>query len=472
MKLPQEFIHDQQNLLKAQYQEFAEALNSESPVSIRINPEKADTSLLSPLGGEEGIILKDRLNIPWCSTGYYLESRPFFTFDPLFHAGCYYVQEASSMFLEQAVKSSIHTPVNALDLCAAPGGKSTHLSALLPKGSLLVSNEVIRSRANILAENVMKWGNPSVVVTNNDPSDIGRLTHFFDVILADVPCSGEGMFRKDPVAIEEWSPGNVALCAERQRRIVAAIWPALKPGGLLIYSTCTYNTRENEENIQWISDTMGGEVLPVFTEPLWGVTGSLCDAVPQLPVSRFLPHRTKGEGFFMAVIRKKDESEVTINFSSGRSSRSGESKKKNLDYPQELRSWLNDPQDFFIVSDKNEYQAIPLLHQEKQETLKKTLRVIHAGVPLGELKGKDLIPAHALSLSSVCRPEAFPALELTLKEAIHYLRKEALFNIPEKSPKGYNLITYKGRPLGFIKNIGSRANNLYPQEWRIRKNPI
>ena len=259
MNLPVDFINRTRDLLgEEQFAAFCEALSKESPVSIRVNRLKTDAV---PEGGHR---------VPWCDTGYYLSSRPAFTFDPLFHAGCYYVQEASSMFLEQVLKQYVHEPVVMLDLCAAPGGKSTLARSVLPEGSLLVANEVMRNRVQVLAENVTKWGHPDTVVLNNDPADFAQLGELFDVILTDVPCSGEGMFRKDPVAVEEWSKENVALCWQRQRRIVSDIWPCLKPGGLLIYSTCTYNREENEDNVAWIAEELGAEMLPVEVQPEWG----------------------------------------------------------------------------------------------------------------------------------------------------------------------------------------------------------
>ena len=250
MKLPASFIDYTRALLgDEEYDKLAVALQQEPPVSIRLNQLKINHSLSD--------------KVPWSSEGFYLEERLTFTFDPLFHAGCYYVQEASSMFVEQVLRQYITGPVKMLDLCAAPGGKSTHARSILPEGSLLVANEVIRNRSQILAENLTKWGHPDVVVTNNDPADFSALLSFFDVILTDVPCSGEGMFRKDPVAVEEWSPENVEICWQRQRRIIADIWDALKPGGILIYSTCTFNTKEDEENARWIQQEYGGEPLTV-----------------------------------------------------------------------------------------------------------------------------------------------------------------------------------------------------------------
>lgn len=263
-----------------------------------------------------GLVPLESTSVPWCREGYYLSGRPSFTFDPLFHAGCYYVQEASSMFLEQALRQYVHEPVTMLDLCAAPGGKSTLARSVLPEGSLLVANEVMRNRSQVLAENLIKWGNPGVIVTNNDPADFTELGSLFDVILTDVPCSGEGMFRKDEVAVQEWSIENVDTCWQRQRRILRDIWPCLKTGGLLVYSTCTYNREENEDNVAWITQELGAEVLPLEIQPDWHITGNLIGT--EFPVYRFLPHKTTGEGLFMAVLRKTaDEPAVSVRTKTG-----------------------------------------------------------------------------------------------------------------------------------------------------------
>ena len=278
------------------YARFSDGLNEEAPVSIRINRLKSRGRSVAGTA----------VNVPWCGDGRYLPQRPDFTFDPLLHAGCYYVQEASSMFVHHVLRSLVSTPVLMLDMCAAPGGKSTAAASALPEGSILMSNEPVRARANILAENMMKWGSPDVIVTNNYPRDYVRSGLDFDVILCDVPCSGEGMFRKDEGAVEEWSPQNVDACSRLQREIVADAWQCLRPGGLLIYSTCTFNATENEENIRWIVDELGG--MPV---------GSLL-ADFTAPVYRFIPGCTRGEGLFMAVLRKSPDAESPIILRKGK----------------------------------------------------------------------------------------------------------------------------------------------------------
>ncbi|WP_455592088.1 methyltransferase RsmF C-terminal domain-like protein [Bacteroides sp.] len=450
------------------YEKLYVALQQEPPVSIRLNRQKLKPALSFPLS-----TFNFQLPVPWTSEGFYLDERLTFTFDPLFHAGCYYVQEASSMFVEQVLRQFVEKPVRMLDLCAAPGGKSTHARSLLPEGSLLVANEVIRNRSQILAENLTKWGHPDVVVTNNDPADFARLGSFFDVILTDVPCSGEGMFRKDAGAIDEWSVDNVEICWQRQRRIIADIWPCLQPGGLLIYSTCTYNTKEDEENIDWMIREWGAEPLTVKVQPDWNITSNLL-AGKDFPVYRFLPHRIKGEGFFLAALRKPFDAEYEepepVRLSS---KKTAGGKGKNQPQPigkelmKEAADWLNDAENYTLSTEGSSIVAYPKDFMNEFALLNQCLRVVQAGLPLAEVKGKDLIPAHGLAMSRLLNRSAFSTAELTYEQAIAYLRKEAV-TLSAEAPRGYVLVTYREVPLGFVKNIGNRANNLYPQEWRIR----
>ncbi|MDL2221445.1 rRNA cytosine-C5-methyltransferase [Parabacteroides sp. OttesenSCG-928-N08] len=447
MKLPFDFISRTQAILGDRFASLEAALLDTPPVSIRINHKKWH----HPISFEP---------IPWCQRGYYLPQRLAFTFDPLFHAGAYYVQEASSMFLEQAVTQYIDHPVVCLDLCAAPGGKSTHLSQLLPEGSLLVSNEVIRSRSHILAENITKWGNPSSIVTNNDPADFARLPHLFDLLLADVPCSGEGMFRKDPESIGEWSSANVELCAARQRRILQDCWETLKPGGLLIYSTCTYNREENEENLHYLVETFGAEPLPVAVDPTWQVTES---QQSPYPAYRFFPHKTKGEGFFLALLRKPDDNGGSYSSKKRRNDKG----KRELPIPEEAKRYILQPERFHFFRRASQITAFPTDLMPLYQQLQEKLRIVAAGIEIAEEKGKALLPAHGLAMSLSLNRDAFDSLELSWEDAIRFLRKEAL-TLPEDVAKGFVLLCYHGHPLGFAKQIGNRANNLYPSEWRIR----
>ena len=455
MELPVDFIHQMEALLGAQEAELLfRAMQTDPSVSVRRNGVKGGNMLLA-----------EAFPVPWCATGRYLKERPSFTFDPLFHAGCYYVQEPSSMFLEQVMKQYVQEPVVMLDLCAAPGGKSTHALSLLKEGSLLIANEVVSQRAWVLAENLSKWGSADVVVTNNDPSAFTSLENLFDVILTDVPCSGEGMFRKDDTAISEWSPENVALCWQRQRRILSDIWPSLKPGGLLIYSTCTFNRQEDEDNVAWIAEELGAEVLPMEIPATWGITGNLTER--DFPVYRFLPHKTKGEGFFMAVLRK--------HASDYRSFTPRPAKKKEKQKPivlpkdlvKQASNWITAQNGYALQNEGEALFAFPSAYVALLSSLRASLRILKAGVKVAEVKGRDLIPAHELVLCPIYNKEAFPSVELTEEQAIAYLRREAL--TLSEAPRGYVVVTNRHVSLGLVKNLGSRANNLYPAEWRIRK---
>ncbi len=456
MNLPQPFLTRMQELLGDDYEPFVQAMTcDEHPVSIRLNSGKGITAV------------RDARQVPWSGgVGYYLSARPTFTFDPMFHAGAYYVQEASSMFLGSVIKQYIDKPVRYLDLCAAPGGKSTHALSLLPLGSLVVSNEVVRQRANILAENITKWGSPYSVVTNNMPADWGTWKNYFDVIATDVPCSGEGMFRKDDTAITEWSPDNVMHCASRQEGILSDVWEALRPGGLLIYSTCTYNVEENECMIQYLVRTFQAEPLSVAIDRQWGISGAL---VGDDPVYRFMPHRTQGEGLFMALLRKPGTPDDTCCSppSQREKKKKQAGKVKPMPIPREVKQWLKDDIDVEFAADETSVEALPAVYADDIKAMKRDFNVLHAGIPLAGLKGRDLLPEHALALSMLLNREAFVTCDVSLDVALSYLRRESIV-LPAGVPRGYVLLTYNTLPLGWVKNLGSRANNLYPQEWRIR----
>ena len=443
MNLPEDFIRETRLVMgENRFNRFLGAFNEEAPVSIRINRRKVESGMWnedtpaadqttpcpsysggentlqgnhnSPLGSplategtQEFSILNSQFDkVPWCSEGFYLSGRPQFTFDPLFQAGCYYVQEAASMFITHVLRelsnltpySTLLTPQNVLDLCAAPGGKSTAMRTVLPKGSILMSNEPIPTRAQILLENITKWGWPDCIVTNNYPRDFRKAKMTFDLILCDVPCSGEGMFRKDPATISEWSLQNVEKCWRLQREIVAEAWECLNPGGLLIYSTCTYNIKENEENVRWILETYDAEALTIPTDPSWNITGSLLPGF-DAPVYRFIPGITRSEGLFMCVLRK------------------------------------------FGGTEERGYGG--------------------ARYDYRQIKGLSIL------VPPLPRTPVPPTIDLSYQDALKYLRGEALV-LPADTPRGIVTVTYKGIPLGPVKNIGPRANNLYPKPWRIK----
>jgi len=447
INLPDIFLQRTKNILADQFDDFVDALNEKPVVSLRKNPNKFTNFV-------------DCENVAWCENGIYLPERVTFTLDPDFHAGAYYTQEASSMFLEQVVKQYFpnNDKIIALDLCAAPGGKSTHLLSLLSENSLLVANDVIRSRSKILHENILKWGNSNVIVTNNDPKDFSKFTDFFDLILVDAPCSGEGMFRKDNAAIKEWSIANIKLCAERQRRILADVWNALKPNGLLIYCTCTYNTEENEDNVKWLTENFDAESLKVKTQSEWQISESL---LPEVFSYRFYPHKTKGEGFCLSVIRKNNTSAIKKR----KENNTSKKMPKNLDY---IRTYLLDDEkyDFFIIND-----VVKAFNKEianEVNIISNRLHCLHSGVFVGTIKGKDFVPSHSLALSANLNTQVFPQVNLDKISALKFLHKDNL-DFCSKS-LGYNLVCHNKNALGWIKNIGNRANNLYPQEWRILMN--
>lgn len=363
------------------------------------------------------------------------------------------------MFLEQVVRQYVAEPSTVLDLCAAPGGKSTLLRSVLLEGSLLVSNELIPTRAQVLKENMVKWGHPDVVVTNAAPADFAALPSLFDMIVCDVPCSGEGMFRKDPVAVAEWSEANVEICWRRSRGIIADCWPALKPGGLLVYSTCTFNTKEDEENIRWICNELGAEVLPINIRPEWGI---VC-LDEKLPAYRFFPGRARGEGFFLTVLRKPATAEA---FSPTRFFK-GKGKGESGVVPVSCKDWLVHPDTFDWQLDKDIISAVHKEHGAVVTLLKKSLHVLSAGVEVAVLKGKDILPTTALALSNMLRQSAFPMVEIDYWAALSYLRGEVR-PLPADTPRGFVLLSYRHIPLGFVKHLGNRTNNLFPASWRIR----
>ena len=415
--------------------------------------------------------------VEWEPDGYYLPARPLFTADPLFHAGVYYPQESSSMFTGEVFRqlTAGRSGLRVLDLCGAPGGKSTHLARLIGDDGVLVANEVIRSRASVLAENITKWGTGNVMVTSADPSRFSALPGFFDVIVADAPCSGEGMFRSS-VALREWSLQNSRLCSERQRRIVMDSWPALKPGGLLIYSTCTFNPSENEENVSWFMEHAGAESLTV----------ELPEGSPVVAVScgnaegyGFHPGRVKGDGFFIAAIRKPPESQhdqaVDATESGSRPLRglqSGHLVRKGRKQGNKSASQAFERSEPVALFDRSRI----VMHDERIIALAadselfgyiaERLPVVKPGTTIGEMKNNVLIPAHDLAMSVKLREGAWPNHPLGGEEALAWLRLEA----PAASgmPRGRVLLTHRGVALGFANNLGIRVNNGYPREWRIR----
>lgn len=445
--LPPELSARLQIQLGEQFDAFQKAMISSSPISIRLNPNKPTASF------------KQFETVPWCSNGRYLDSRPRFTDDPLFHAGTYYVQEASSMFLEYLLTNLIDLTqdLRVLDLSAAPGGKSTLLQSLLTQDSLLVANEVISSRNKVLHQNMVRWGGDNHIITQSDPRHFKKLPDFFDVILVDAPCSGEGLMRKEPSAMQEWSQQNVLLCAARQKRILADVLPALASGGTLIYSTCTFSEEENEQNMAWLHAE--ASLIPTSVSPpaSWGVHFSDSN----LATYRFYPHLVKGEGFFIAAFKKAGET----------SSRPLKKHKK----PQKFRTetvtsedqyWLAKPDRYFYQTRDQHRIAFPKSIFGDYLELSKAIRITHSGLNMGKVYHDKLKPSPELALSQFVSTE-LPTIDLDIESALDYLAHINLshFETPEA---GRYLVTYNGFGLGWMNVLKTgQIRNNYPSAWRI-----
>lgn len=424
-------------LVGAEAPDLLHALHQPPPVSIRWNPAKHKAA-----DGEQ---------VPWCAQGRYLPERPVFTLDPLLHSGAYYVQEAASMLLEQALKACGPLPSHAvvLDLCAAPGGKSTHLAALLPQQALLISNEVVRARQAPLTENLWKWGRHDCVVTAADPRDFLPLGPFCDLLVVDAPCSGEGMFRKDPHARNQWGPNLVRLCAARQSVILGHAWNLLKPGGYLVYSTCTWETAENEDQVGRLLDK-GAELLQVPVQAQWGVVQS------EMGI-RCYPHRVRGEGFFIAVAKKPAEAvHAQGDFTMGMPVPNGS---------ETVLKWLRQNGGDILLEHKSVLHAISRPWATLAAALAATVQVLAPGIPVALRKGDGWQPHPALALNAVLDHGAFPSLDLGREQALRFLRGEAM---PATGASRPALVRYNGLGLGWANGAGNRWNNLWPAEWRIR----
>ena len=446
-----EIIHSCEWLMKEdEIRQFENALATPPPVSIRLNPFK---KVPAPPSEKP---------VPWCEYGYYLEQRPVFTLDPLFHAGCYYVQEASSMFLHHLLQQILPEKKRwkALDLCAAPGGKSTLTASLLPEESILVSNEIIPSRANILHENMQKWGLTNSIITSLNPSVIGRqLANYFDLIIIDAPCSGEGLIRKDPEAINEWSQSNVSNCIVRQKQILSDAWNALAPGGILIYSTCTFNKKEDEEQVHLLMTEFNAVPVNMPVPPEWNIRLTETEGATSF---RFFPHLTKGEGFFISAVRKPDEFSNYLHHQKNRKLNPEPVPKKES---AELGKYLRSDREYILSKKENEYFFHPAEIIKDVQFICQQLPVLYNGHSLGSVKGKDFIPSPSLALSVALNKDLFPVIELDLHTALLFLKKE---EIRPAAAEGWNLVTHENIPLGWIKRIGNRCNNYFPKEWRIR----
>lgn len=424
--------------------------SGEQITSIRLNPWKVFDVDCS--------VLHIRDAVKWCPHGKYLTERPLFTQDPLLHGGAYYVQESSSMFLWHALSKTVGDNtkgLKVLDLCAAPGGKSTLLASYFNDG-LLVSNEVIKSRASVLVENITKWGSGNVIVTNNDPKDFAELEGYFDVIVVDAPCSGSGLFRKEPEAVNEWSEENVMHCSQRQQRILADIYPALKNDGILIYSTCSYSQEEDEEILDWMKREFPVISLQLLVNDEWGIIETVSSKGNY--GYRFYPDKVKGEGFFIAAFRKKegDERELRVSLIPAIS-------KNELAVANE---WVKPQEDLFFFKQIDNIIALPAEWKYDLAVLQKKLYLRKAGITIGSLKGKDMVPNHELALSLLMNDQ-IKVVPVSKEQALQYLKRKDL--VIDTADKGWALINYCGINLGWMKVLHNRINNYYPVNWRILK---
>ena len=436
---------------------LCEALATEPTTSVRLNPQKMGESKWA-----------DAEVVPWSENGYRLPVRPSFTLDPDFHAGAYYVQEASSQFAGYIMASAMGGAEECkgkyiLDMCAAPGGKSTHYATLVGEEGLVVANEINRGRAAVLADNARKWGLGNMVVTCNDSSRLSQMEEWFDAVAVDAPCSGEGMFRKLDEAQEQWSEANVAMCAERQWEILQNAYEALRPGGVLLYSTCTFNRDEDEHILERALEHYADEleeVEPIEVDDKWGV---VVGRVGVFQTYRFFPHKVKGEGMFMAVACKSGDAARRRNIKSRRQIIAPVDKRT----AEELQRWVNNPAAMRFFAAGEMLYGCSKEHYADIETLSGVASVIYSGVAMGQVFKGKLKPDGALALYVGLNRDVVAVSEVAAERALEFLRKQDMS--VEGFAEGINLVVHNGQALGFVKRIGGRVNNMYPNQLRILK---
>ena len=427
------------------------ALDGLSPVAVRLNPAKC---------GEEGV-WSDGEEIGWSKSGRKLKERPSFTLDTAFHAGAYYVQEAASQFIDYLISGEELQGKRVLDMCSAPGGKTTIYSTAVGEEGLVLANEYVRSRANVLADNVRKWGMGNVLVTNNAPEHIAQFEGWFDLVAVDAPCSGEGMFRKEEVAREDWSEEAVKMCAARQLSIVREAWQSLKDGGLFIYSTCTFNEDEDEGLLRAFIEEVGDVFEPsqrVEIDDKWGIVRG---EVGAFQTFRFFPHKTDSEGLFVAIARKVEPT----------TQRTPKARKKVMQEVdkisrKELSRWLQGSDNYTFAMVADTIYAYRTEQFKAVQALSEGLTAIYSGVAMGQIFKGKLKPDWALSQYVKLERKVVETVELDEASALDYLRKRDI--AVDDMREGINLLTHRGRALGFAKRVGARCNNLYPNSLKIQ----
>ena len=449
--------------------------SGEQLVSIHLNAEKSirHTDMLSTEKADHSFELAGK--VPWASDAYYLKRRPSFILDPLFHAGAYYVQEASGMFVSFALKqiADLNQKLKVLDLCAAPGGKSTLIQSLISPQSLLLCNEVIKTRVPVLTQNLTKWGRANGIVSNNDPSHFRRMPGFFDIILIDAPCSGSGLYRKDPDAASSWSTELVKLCNQRQQRILSDVWDCLKEDGFLIYSTCSYSKEENEDILDFLFNQYSCKTVTLNPDPIWNIVETQSDLAGALGY-RFYPDKLSGEGFFLSVIQKKQAagSEKSGQYSINNPARPGRANKSGRNpsvvsrsVEQQISEWVS-PDTLKYVSIEDSIHALMPDLVNDLELLKNNLYLKKAGIRIGKAGEHEWIPDHELALTNFLRHDS-PALHVSKSEALHFLRGNPFDT--HIQGRGWHTVCFQGQRLGWVKLLDKRMNNYYPKSWRIRQ---
>jgi 16S rRNA C967 or C1407 C5-methylase (RsmB/RsmF family)/NOL1/NOP2/fmu family ribosome biogenesis protein len=450
--LPAGFKSTIEHLVK-DWASFEYALSSPPALSVRIHPKKFKATL--PFD-----------KVLWCKDGYYLNERPVFTYDPTFHGGAYYVQEAGSMLLWHTLSHLLGSKkdVKVLDLCAAPGGKSTLILSWLNGEGFLVANEVIGKRARVLEENIDKWGFSNRMITNSDPDKFEQLGELFDVVVVDAPCSGEGMFRKEEDALTMWSTDNVQHCHLRQNRILEQAMACLKPGGYLIYSTCTYNETENEGSLASVARKFDAESVDLCIPEEWKIVKSLRDGITGY---RCFPNLVRSEGFFTGVL-KKNESNNTLHSGVRKTAKS---RKEDLKIKAIVAPWLQNADSSFFTEHREEVIFFPARYAEFALSITATLHVLSLGTNAGKVIRNELIPSHSLALSVDLNDQNQQVFEMKSEQALAYLKKDT-FSVETKL-QGLVLCNYLGVHCGWGKVIRGKMKNLYPVHLRIiNSNPV
>ena len=431
----------------------------ERPLTVRIRKSEINKEEVLESLKSEGIQVE---KAPYLENAYYLSGYDYLPALEAFRAGKIQVQDVSSMLVSEIANPQKGDYI--IDMCAAPGGKTTLYASLAGPDGLVVANEIDRRRAQVLADNVRKWGTGNVAVTTCEPRQLGDFEAWFDMVAVDAPCSGEGMFRKDAQARAEWSEGNVKLCAARQDGILREAWRALKPGGRLIYSTCTFNRDEDEGALERMLAWAGDEVAEAEDMAVDGAWGIVCGRVGAFRTYRFYPYRARGEGFFAAVACKAYDAGGRCRTPKARRTVFAQVDKASA---AELRRWVRTPERMCFAAVGDTCYGYYVAQAEAVKALGEALPVIYAGVAMGQFFKGSLRPDPALAFFCGLNREAVSAAELDEAQALCYLRRQEV--AAGAFAEGVNLVCARGRALGFAKRIGNRVNNMYPNTLRIIK---